>query len=228
MLTHQGKVLEIRLDGSEKAAWIACSPPAIPQPGQYLSAWSPLDQDAAISSTIFAGEIGPHGFLAVPPIPPTWEPGTPLVLRGPLGRGFQLPATARRLALVALGDRLSRLLPLGLQAIQSGVAVALFTDYPLPSLPAAMEVSPLSALHAAYDWADTIAIDLAIEQLEHLRRMLLLGRGDHLPCPAQVLVVSPMPCGGLADCGACGVPARRSWKMSCQDGPVFDLEELEW
>jgi Iron-sulfur cluster binding domain of dihydroorotate dehydrogenase B len=228
MLTHQGKVLEIRLDGYDEAAWIACPPAAIPQPGQYLSAWSPLDQEAALGSTIFAGEIGPHGFLAVPPIPPSWEPGTPLVLRGPLGRGFELPDTAKRLALVALGDRLSRLLPLGLQAIQSGMAVALFTDCALPILPSAMEVNPLSALHEAYEWADSIAIDLAIEQLENLRQKLLLDRGDRLPCPAQALVVSPMPCGGLADCGACGVPARHSWKMICQDGPVFNLDELEW
>jgi NAD(P)H-flavin reductase len=228
MLTYQGNVLEIRLDGSDKAAWIACPPAAIPQPGQYLSAWSPLDQEAAISSVLFVGEIGAYGFLAVPPIPTTWEPGTPLVLRGPLGRGFQVPATARRLALVALDVRLSRLLPLGLLAIQSGTAVALFTDCTLPSLPAAMEGNPLGALRDAYTWADFIAIDLAIEQFENLRQMLLLARGERLPCPAEVLVVAPMPCAGLADCGACGVPARRSWKMSCQDGPVFDLEELEW
>ncbi len=228
MLSYLGKVTEIRLDGSEKAVWVDCPPAAIPQPGQYLSAWSPLDQEAAISSAIFAGEIGAHGFLAVPPIPRSWEPGTKLTLRGPLGRGFELPATTKRLALVALSNRLSRLLPLGLLAIQSGVAVAFFTDCPLPNLPVAMEGSPLSALEVAYGWADTMAIDLAIEQLEYLRRMLRLSPGERLPCPAQVLIVSPMPCGGLAECGVCGVPARRSWKLSCQDGPVFDLEKLEW
>jgi len=228
MFTHQGQVVEIRLDGSERAAWIACQPAAIPQPGQYVSAWSPQDQEAALSSALFAGEIGVQGFLAVPPIPHSWEPGTPLGLRGPLGYGFQMPASAKRLALVGLGDRLSRLLPLGLRAIEGEMAVALFTDCSLPILPAAMEANPVSALPEAWQWADFMAIDLPIELLDRLRRIMMLPPGGHLPCPAQVLVVSPMPCAGLAECGACGVPAHRSWKLICQDGPVFDLKTLEW
>jgi len=43
---------------------------------------------------------------------------------------------------------------------------------------------------------------------------------------AQVLVVTPMPCGGLAECGVCAFTTRRGWKMACKDGPVFDLSEL--
>ena len=103
MLTHAGQVTEIRLDGSKRAAWIACPKEAIPQPGQYVSAWSPQDQETALSSVLFSAENTDVGFLAVPPVPHNWEPGTSLILRGPLGRGFQLPATARRLALIALG-----------------------------------------------------------------------------------------------------------------------------
>lgn len=228
MLTCPGKVLEIRLESTKRTAWIACPPAAIPQPGQYISAWSPLDQDAALSSVLFAGEAGEQGFLAAPPIPPTWEPGTPLVLRGPLGRGFQLPDSTRRLALVGLGDNLSRLLPLGIQAVEREIAVALFTDCVLPGLPAAIEGNLLSALQEGYEWADFVAIDLPVERLDRLRQLLGLLPGGRLPCLAQALVFSPMPCAGLADCGACGVPARRSWKLSCKDGPVFDLEELEW
>jgi NAD(P)H-flavin reductase len=228
MLTCTGQIAEIRLEGSNRAAWIACPTAAIPQPGQYVSAWSPQDHEAALSSVLFAADCDDQGFLAAPSVPPSWEPGTSLILRGPLGRGFQLPATTRRLALVALGDSLSRLLPLGVGAIKRQVAVALFTDCALPILPAAMEGNPLSALQDAYDWADFMALDLPIEHLEHLRHLLGLPAYAQPPCPAQILVVSPMPCGGLAECGACGIPTRRSWKMSCQDGPVFDLEELEW
>jgi NAD(P)H-flavin reductase len=40
------------------------------------------------------------------------------------------------------------------------------------------------------------------------------------------LVVAPMPCGGLAECGVCAVTTRRGWKLACKDGPVFDLGEL--
>jgi hypothetical protein len=43
---------------------------------------------------------------------------------------------------------------------------------------------------------------------------------------AQVLVVTPAPCGGLAECGVCAVTTRRGWKMACKDGPVFSLNEF--
>lgn len=220
--------MEIRLDGSDRAAWIACPTAAIPQPGQYVQAWSPQDQQVAVGWSLFAAESNAYGFLTASPIPHSWEPRTALVLRGPLGKGFQVPDTARRLALVALGDRLSRLLPLGIEAIERQMAVALFTDCALPNLPAAMEVNPLSALTEAFTWADFMALDLLIEQFEHLRHTLGQPVGQRLPCPAQALVVAPMPCAGLAECGACGVPSRNSWKLCCQDGPVFDLDELEW
>jgi NAD(P)H-flavin reductase len=35
-----------------------------------------------------------------------------------------------------------------------------------------------------------------------------------------------MPCGGVADCGACAVETRLGWKLACEDGPVFDLIDL--
>jgi NAD(P)H-flavin reductase len=40
--------------------------------------------------------------------------------------------------------------------------------------------------------------------------------------------MAAMPCSGLADCGVCAVPARRGYKLACKDGPVFDLDELDW
>jgi NAD(P)H-flavin reductase len=42
------------------------------------------------------------------------------------------------------------------------------------------------------------------------------------------LILAPMPCAGLAECGACAVPARSGWKLACLDGPVFDLRALDW
>jgi hypothetical protein len=35
-----------------------------------------------------------------------------------------------------------------------------------------------------------------------------------------------MPCGGLAECGVCALPAHRGWKLLCKDGPVLELGEL--
>jgi Leu/Phe-tRNA-protein transferase len=47
------------------------------------------------------------------------------------------------------------------------------------------------------------------------------------PCPGQALIHTAMPCAGIAECGACAVRTRKSWRLACKDGPVFDISELE-
>ena len=151
-----------------------------------------------------------------------------LALRGPLGQGFSLPENARRLALISLAESPARLLPLASQAVKEHLAVALFTDAPLAGLPAALEIQPLSALSEALSWADFIALELPLGALPELRPRLGLSAADRLPCPAQALITTPMPCAGMAECGACAVPSQRGWKLACKDGPVFNLNELSW
>lgn len=229
MQTSTGLVQEIVLRSDRlQAAWITCPPASLPGPGQYLSAWSIEDPLEPLATTLFAGELLEDRFLALPPLPAAWQPGTRLALRGPLGHGFSPPDTAHRVALAALGQSCGRLIPLAYQALQHGAAVALFTDAWLPSLPAAMEANPLSNLSEAIAWADYLAVDVNSITLPKLRKMLGLQSGDHLPCPAQALFHVELPCSGLAACGACWVPARHGILQACSDGPVFALNELEW
>lgn len=219
--------MEIRATpGGLAAARVRCSAGAIPAAGQYLLAWSPEDEDAPLAAPLFIEEIVQDGFLAAPPIPQTWQPGSRLALRGPLGHGFSLPAGARRVALAAFGETIARLLPLLSQALKSGAAVTLFTDCPLPVLPAALEISPLRELPGGLPWADFLALDLPIRALPDLTAALGLRPGAGLPCPAQALLLGSMPCAGMAECGACAVPSGRGWKLACKDGPVFDWNVL--
>lgn len=223
MRTHRGRVMEVRLEpGGEAGARIACPPRAIPAPGQYLLAWD----GEILGAPLFSAGAQEEGFLAAPPLPAGWAPGTELALLGPLGRGFRLPAGLRRLALAAAGDTAARLLPLALEALQREAAVTLFGDAPLPPLPASLEAYPLNALREAHGWMDFLAVDLPGEKLPDLRAILELPGEARLPCPGQALVVVPMPCAGVGQCGVCAVPARRSWKLACQEGPVFDLDDL--
>lgn len=209
-------------------AWITCQPEAIPAPGQYLSAWAPADRTAPLATALFAARIGPEGFLAAPPIPRSWEPGLPLELRGPLGRGFTLPVTTRRLALAALSETNARLIPVIDLALQKDIAITLFSAAPAPALSSSVEIYPLQELPAGLAWADLLMLDASVDDLDRLRGYFRLKSDEFLPCPAQILVAASMPCGGLAECGACFVPGRRKWKQACQDGPVFDLSELAW
>jgi hypothetical protein len=229
MQTFEAQVSEIQLDHhGATGAWIACVLRKTPHPGQYLFAWAPSDRDAPAGLPLFPVKVTEHGFLAAPPIPPAWSPGTRLIMRGPLGRGFELPASTHRLALAALGDTVGRLLPLAAQAAQNGCAIALFADAPLPSLPASYEAYPSSDLPESLAWADLLAIDLPLQHMVDLRKILGIATGLLLPCPAQVLIQVPMPCAGLAECGACAVRTRRGHQLACKDGPVFDLNHLEW
>lgn len=229
MATYPGRVNEVRQErGGALEAFIACPPGAVPPPGRYLSAYAPAERDAPLAAPLFSSQLAPGGFWAAPPFPSSWTPGTDLILRGPLGTGFDLPVAVTRLALAGLGDSPARLLPLARVALERDCAVTLYTDAHLPALPSTLEIYPLSSLPEALTWPDLLALDLPLERLPALRDLLRLRPGDPLPWPAQALIWTPMPCTGLAACGACAVPARRGYKLACEDGPVFLLSQLEW
>jgi hypothetical protein len=224
-----GRVTEIRLDASKQMeAFIDCPVEALPRGGQYLLASDPYNPGEVLGTAIFVAEMTVDGFWAAPPIPLAWKPGTSLDLVGPLGRGFNLPREVQRLGLIALGDTISRLMPLVSRDQQPHRGMTLFTDLPLPRIPAFLEVYPLSSLVEALDWPDFMVVDLPLHRLPELRDVLGIPQGIDWSCPTQVLLTTPMPCAGLAKCGACAVPARRGWKLVCEDGPVFDLNQLKW
>lgn len=221
---HEGWVKEMRIEASgQLAALISCPSQAIPPPGCYLLASS---DDAVLASPLFLGAKSEGGFLAAAPVEISWEPGMQLHLRGPHGKGFSLPADTRRLALAGLGNTITRLLPLAELAINQNAAVSLFSDASFPSLPSAIEASLLAALPEALAWADFLVLDLALEDLPFLRDRLGLARQAPVRCPGQALVLAPMPCAGLAECGVCALRTRKGWKLACRDGPVFRLDEL--
>jgi hypothetical protein len=130
------------------------------------------------------------------------------------------------LVLAALGDTVSRLLPVADAALRQEMAVVLFSDAMLPSLPSAMEASPLATLPDALSWADFLVLDLPLEQVSRLGDRLEITGDAVLPCPGQALVLASMPCAGLAGCGVCALRTRRGWKLACEDGPVFPLQDL--
>ncbi len=226
---EHGRVREIRFGSSgHMELSIACPAASIPQPGQYLLASDPGDSQAVLGTPLFTIEQSSHGFWASSLNSVPWGPGAKLDLAGPMGHGFRVPAGTHRLGLVALGETAAQLMPLVHQAPLTHWSMTLFTDLPLPSLPAALEIFPLVTLHEALDWPDYLVLDLPLARLADLRNVLGLFDRAALPCPAEVLITTPMPCAGLGACGACAVPGLRSWKLACADGPVFNLMSLRW
>jgi hypothetical protein len=224
-----GRMSEIRIASRERTEMrISCPEYSVPAAGQYLLACALDDPYAVLGTPLYLVDRCEKGFWAASLVPCSWQPGTNLDLVGPLGQGFALPGFVQRLALAALGDSVARLLPLVNLAAQTKTAVTLFSLPPLPKLPAAVEVYPLSSLKGFLDWPDFMALDVPLEALDKIRQILALPDNTRLPCPAQVLVTTTMPCAGVGQCGVCALRVRRGWKLTCQDGPVFDLDKLEW
>ncbi len=95
-----------------------------------------------------------------------------LYLRGPLGHGFDLPLSARKVGLIALDDSPARLRGLIQPALKHDAAVVIVCKTNSDHLPDEVEVHPVSALNDIVDWADYLAFDVARENLNQLKERL--------------------------------------------------------
>lgn len=233
MRNGKGQVVEWVLENGHRQARIACAADLIPSPGQYLLASSASFMDP-LPVSLYSTESTPRGvamaswshFVAAAPIPETWTPGTELALRGPFGRGFSLPPTAGKVVLVPFDDSSARLRGLIRPALAQGAAVVLLSNSDGERLPDEVEVQPISALDDIISWADYIAIDVLRESLPGLRERLGGKYQSSVRLEAQVLIYTPVPCGGIAECGVCSVNLKSGWRTACKEGPVFGLGEI--
>jgi len=150
-------------------------------------------------------------------------PGLDISLRGPLGRGFLIPASARKIALVAFDAAPLHLRGLIQSAFKQKASVVVVSNFAVGNLSDEVEVQPLSVLNDVMAWADYAAFDVTREKLHQLRERL--GVKNQLPAllEAQILIRTSMPCGGVAECGICTVILKSEWQLACKEGPVFDL-----
>ena len=220
MHTGRGICSEVYLDGIA-AARISCPPSLVPAPGQYLLADAFSEPDYPLSFPLFSAGSAPSGFLAASPFPKNWLPGISLNLRGPLGNGFNLPAFRAHGCVGVLRDTFHRLAALIAPAIAQGAAITMICDMLPTGLPNAVEIMPVASLAEALRWADYIALDMPRDNVQSLP---IFFHTTHISGIAQVLLTSPMPCGGRGDCGVCAVNVKRGYKLICKDGPVFDLK----
>ncbi len=220
----EGQVNELVLLDGVASARIACPPGLVPLPGQYVLAYEPGSM-SPLSSVLFRSATIAGGFVTASPLPSTWRPGSQLHMRGPLGHGFNLPASAQRIALVAFRCSSRILVSLLESALAQHAAVTWVGDRLPDDLPLQVEAQPPHALQDVYKWADYVAFDLPREALPELKAIYHADRTS-LKAAAQVLVRTPMPCGALAACGVCTVDSAAGPLLACEDGPVFDLAQL--
>jgi dihydroorotate dehydrogenase electron transfer subunit len=170
--------------------------------------------------------------------------GGKLDILGPSGNGFTIDAGARNLVLAAGGMGIAPFKFLAARAVSQGRRVKLLVGaktasllLPTVALPAGIEyltatedgsqgekglVTGLIQEHSA--WADQIFICGPLPMYRAIVKNavnLLNGK------PTQVSLEVRMGC-GMGICYSCTVKTTRGLKKVCQDGPVFDIGEVDW
>ncbi|HAE58644.1 MAG TPA: hypothetical protein DCG54_03815 [Anaerolineae bacterium] len=210
-----------------RAARILCPEALIPAPGQYLLAQAESGADSPLPVPVYLAAPTRNGFYAAAPLPVAWTPGTSLGLKGPLGKGFRLPPAARRVLLASWSESPGRVLALLEACHRQGAEVALVAESTPAAIPLSVEVLARAALPEATHWADYAALDIPREQIESVLASQPVSDSLHLLSGyAQVFIETPVPCGGLAECGVCAISTRNGIRLACKDGPVFDLAEI--
>jgi len=230
MVKFMVSILELQTDpAGQPAVLLECPAAGLPRPGQYLQI-NRADSDSAMPVSLFPSRIWPPEkdgatarFIASIQNQDGYRPGKTIPLRGPLGNGFTHPAAMKRLALAALDASLAPLLPLMDSVLDQGGEVAVFCDALPDGLPEAVEINPLDELGGIDGWADFTALTCSLEQVTKMDQLGFRALPAH---SSQVLVRTAIPCGGLADCGVCAVPAKRGYKLVCKDGPVFAWNDI--
>jgi dihydroorotate dehydrogenase electron transfer subunit len=173
--------------------------------------------------------------------------GAQLDALGPLGQGWTIDGATRMLALLGAAADAAALFGLAHWAVGRGLSVSVLLGAdetlgaPAPFLlPAAAEYNVAAgdqAVGAALGllddqvlrWADQLAVALpqgllgaVAQRVRNVR--LQWGRGF-----AQAALLHPDG-GGLACaigvCGVCALETRQGRRLSCVDGPIFDLRDL--
>jgi hypothetical protein len=220
------EVRDTRLEPGGPSASLACAQSLQPGPGQYLLASSRSPAEV-LPTPLFPASLPGEELALASAIPPEWTAGTRLTVRGPFGKGFSLPRTARSVALAALECTPALLLPLAHLALAQGAAVTILSSQAPGWLPSEVEILPLDQLPETVAWADYLAAAFPLACLAKFRRAAGLKIHQRLTLPAQALLLTPLPCGNSAGCGLCAVPTPHGWKLACADGPVFDINTIE-
>lgn len=237
-------------------AWITLGSTALAaaQPGQFvaLRCAMPRSYDPLLRQPLFVARSDPSAGtlnLLVAQSDPAYAfltqqaRGTQLDLLGPLGKGWNVPASVRSIALIGVAAQAAPLFALAHHAVARGAAVSLIigardrSDAPPPSLlPAAAEynIAPsyaeASAAIALLDdqllrWADLLAIALPQAHWSTIARRVDQVRIRWSREFAQVAIAPSFAC-HIGVCGVCGLETRHGQRLGCVKGPVFDLREL--
>jgi dihydroorotate dehydrogenase electron transfer subunit len=214
-------------------------------PGQFVMAWLPGHEDKPFSLAeadpvrLTVAAVGPFSQALH-----ALNVGDPIWIRGPLGRGYQLPPAAPgHLLLIGGGYGVAPLLFLAREALSQGhrvwaiIGARRARDLVLAEAFAALGV-PLWLTtedgSRGQQGLVTEAIPRVLSAMAHLPPTVyacgpvgmlaaVAARCEAEQLPVQLGWEAPMRC-GIGLCGSCEV--GRGW-LACLDGPVFTFNPLQ-
>ncbi|HRV94781.1 MAG TPA: hypothetical protein P5526_21660 [Anaerolineae bacterium] len=173
--------------------------------------------------------------------------GDRLDVVGPLGSGFDLPDGIQNLLLISNSQWLAPLLGLMEQAVAAGLSVTMALGarravdlYPVSTLPPVVEFQAATLdgslghsgqltdlLPDLLPWADRVCAIGSARLYRAIRAQTEAVRFGILTGFAYGLLTDlPLPC-GVGACCSCTRYTNTGAKLTCLDGPVFDLAEVE-
>lgn len=165
--------------------------------------------------------------------------GDRLDILGPLGNGFEIGPGTHRMLLVAGGLGIAPLVALAEEGVRRGLGVTMLQGaataaqlYPAQMLPpvVALEVATedgsAGTRCAVPQLVPAVAADqvFACGPLSMYQSMAAVLGGER---SVQVSMEARMGC-GLGLCYGCTIETRQGPRKVCQDGPVFELEDIVW
>jgi len=224
-------------------------------PGQFLLLRCADRFTCYLRRPIFPAPVGPdHLTLLLQPDPDpglawllTRQPGDRLDVIGPLGSGFPLPDKTRNLLLVSDAQNIAPLLGQMHRAITTGVAVTLALGasraadlYPVSSLPAEVEFQVATRdgslghrgvitdlLPNLLAWADLVGAVGSTNLYHALQDQADKARFGVVSGFMYGLINQPYLACGVGACLSCAITAPTGLKLTCVDGPVFDITQLD-
>ena len=171
--------------------------------------------------------------------------GDNIDLLGPLGNGYSIHPESHNLLLLAGGIGIAPLYSLAQEALRSEYSVTLLYGgstathlYPKHLLPSGIELTVVTEDGTAgkkgmitdllpdfADWADQVFACGPTEMYRDMARrkqeLKLEGK------PVQISLEVRMGC-GRGVCYGCTLKTKQGLKQVCQDGPVFNLDDVLW
>ena len=193
------------------------------KPGQFLIAYNP-EKDDHLIPIYFALLLDDIFFMK--PKNTNWEIGDQLIVKGPIGSGFLNDYNFQNLLCVSLDLPRGGLNPVIDHCVGTGKNVAYMLDDTDVGLPNSVEIVFPEMLDENLLWADYVLIEAERDHLDQSKEILkrILDSG----IPTEILIYCPILCSGDSKCMVCTVKTKKGWIRTCQNGTVFNLNELEF